>query len=211
MLGTSMERDGKSVTILLIDDEEPVAKAVQATLRTLGYRVPEVVTSAGAFDAALDRVHPDLVLLDIDLGGEATGIELAGRVPLHVPFVFLSAHADDRTLGLAGERRPAGFVVKPFERAQLAAAVEMALAGRRSSPDGASALADVPELAPLSRREREVLEQLVAHKRAPAIAKALFISQHTVRNHLKKIFSKLEVRSQQELLDLVTNAATKRR
>ncbi|MGH0031082.1 MAG: LuxR C-terminal-related transcriptional regulator [Myxococcota bacterium] len=60
-----------------------------------------------------------------------------------------------------------------------------------------------PELAELSRREREVLARLVEGKRVPVIAQQLFISAHTVRNHLKSMFRKLGVGSQAELIEYV--------
>ena len=62
-----------------------------------------------------------------------------------------------------------------------------------------------PDLASLSAREKEVLTHLVAGKRVPAIAEDLFISPHTVRNHLKNIYSKLYVNSQSQLIELVRN------
>lgn len=60
-----------------------------------------------------------------------------------------------------------------------------------------------PDLAELSRREREVLARLVEGQRVPGIAEQLFISQHTVRNHLKSMFRKLDVGSQAELIERV--------
>ena len=62
---------------------------------------------------------------------------------------------------------------------------------------------DLPEFESLSSREWEVLRRLMNHKRPPAIARELFISPHTVRNHLKSIYAKLNVHSQTELLDRV--------
>ena len=62
---------------------------------------------------------------------------------------------------------------------------------------------DHPELAQVSPREREILTELVAGLRVPAIASKLFISPHTVRNHLKSIFRKLSVSSQAELIERV--------
>jgi DNA-binding NarL/FixJ family response regulator len=193
--------------ILVVEDEEGTARAIQRGLVRDGYDVPEYVTLASDFDRVFARVDPDLVLLDIDLAEGPSGIDLASRIPAHVPFVFLSAHADDAMLSLARGRRPAGFVVKPFQQRQLTAAVEMALEMRRggSDPRALEAIA-VPEVASLSDREREVLGLLLDHKRPPAIAKALFISQHTVRNHLKSIFGKMNVSSQQELLDRITKS-----
>ena len=62
---------------------------------------------------------------------------------------------------------------------------------------------DHPVLSELSEREREVLEQLMSGSRVPAIAKDLFISQNTVRNHLKAIYRKVGVSSQSALIELV--------
>ncbi len=186
--------------VLVVEDDADVALALRASLASLGYSVVEIVDHASKFDLALERSRPDLVLLDIDLDGEPLGLALAERLPSHIPFVFVSAHSDPTMLMKAGARRPLGFLVKPYQRAQLAATLEVARSWRppaSSSPSEPSA----PGLEGLSAREREIVEQLLAHKRVPAIAKALFISPHTVRNHLKNVFSKVGVSSQQELLD----------
>lgn len=60
-----------------------------------------------------------------------------------------------------------------------------------------------PQLRDLSPRESEVLAMLMAGTRVPAIAKRLHISQHTVRNHLKSMFRKLEVGSQSDLIERI--------
>ncbi len=187
----------------MVDDDALLAGAIKRRLEAEGYVVPEIVSHAKDFDAALERVRPDLVLLDIDLGEDDKGTELAKRLPPEIPFLFVSAHTDASTLEEATARRPGGFVVKPFEPPQLFAAIEVAL-GQGRAPSTRAPSLDPKLTEPLSPREREVLDQLLAHKRPPAIAKTLFISQHTVRNHLKSIFAKLGVDSQQELLNLFT-------
>jgi DNA-binding NarL/FixJ family response regulator len=70
---------------------------------------------------------------------------------------------------------------------------------------------DTPkELHNLSSREREVLHSLLAGQRVPTIARSLYLSPHTVRNHLKAIFRKLGVRSQTELLERLQGQSGKR-
>ncbi|MDJ0867286.1 MAG: helix-turn-helix transcriptional regulator [Myxococcota bacterium] len=64
-----------------------------------------------------------------------------------------------------------------------------------------------PDLAELTPREREVLAHLVSGERVPSIAKRLFISQHTVRGHLKSIFRKVGVESQSDLIQYVRSLA----
>ena len=65
------------------------------------------------------------------------------------------------------------------------------------------------EMSRLSQREREVFELLVDGLRVGQVAKALFVSEHTVRNHLKVIFDKLDVHSQAQLLDKGRGLATR--
>jgi DNA-binding CsgD family transcriptional regulator len=72
-----------------------------------------------------------------------------------------------------------------------------------ASVSGTSVPLDHPVLTDLSDREREVLEHLMQGERVPSIAQALFISQNTVRNHLKAIYRKVDVSSQSELIELV--------
>jgi PAS domain S-box-containing protein len=69
--------------------------------------------------------------------------------------------------------------------------------------DGPAIAHDHPGIALLSEREREVLSELLGGTRVPAIAKKLFISPHTVRNHLKSMYRKLDVTSQSELVEHV--------
>jgi DNA-binding CsgD family transcriptional regulator len=73
-----------------------------------------------------------------------------------------------------------------------------------ASGDGdASGRVHFPGRSRLSDRELEVVRQLLAGDRVPAIARSLFLSQSTVRNYLSSVFRKLGVGSQQELLDLL--------
>lgn len=62
---------------------------------------------------------------------------------------------------------------------------------------------DHPAFAELSPREREILSQLLTGQRVPTIARKLFISPHTVRNHLKSMYRKLEVSSQADLIEKI--------
>jgi len=71
----------------------------------------------------------------------------------------------------------------------------------RQRPSDASGRDPMPELARLTRREREVLAMLLDGRRVASISRSLYLSEHTVRNHLKAIFRKLGTHSQTELLD----------
>lgn len=91
-------------------------------------------------------------------------------------------------------------------------ALELHSMGLASEVPGATRLPlEHRALAELSPREKEVLAHLVAGQRVPAIATDLFISPHTVRNHLKNIFDKLGVSSQSALIEFIRDLSAKKR
>lgn len=89
---------------------------------------------------------------------------------------------------------------------ELASTLELVARNENSIP-----ASPITGLELLSRREREVLDQLLANRRVAAVARQLHISPHTVRNHLKSIFRKLEVNSQSELLERCASLVPPRR
>ena len=214
---------------IIVEDEWIVARDLQSVLEDIGIEILRLVRRPQELEPLLAELRPDLLVLDIDLSAEIDGIELAERIQRSFPcsVLFVSGHAGPETLARIRRVDAHGFVVKPFVRPQLEAAVEVALARPPQPPrDDAQAalqqiarvLADagalpneagsrnwrqIPGLDDLSPRESQVLEALLAHRRPPQIASDLSISPHTVRNHLKSIYAKCGVRSQTELLALI--------
>ena len=117
-------------TIVVAEDEMIVARDLQRTLEASGYRVPGVAPTADGALALVEEHAPDLVLVDIVLRGARDGIWLARtlREEHAVPFVFTTSHADRQTVALAQATRPNGYLVKPYTRDDVFAAVECALA-----------------------------------------------------------------------------------
>jgi len=115
--------------ILIVEDEAITVSALKRELVSLGY---EIAGTASTTDEALRAVEihkPDLVLMDITLAGGVNGVvaAIAIRGNFHVPVVFLTAHADDRTMERAVGAGAFGYVLKPFSGAGLKAAIETAL------------------------------------------------------------------------------------
>lgn len=120
--------------VMVVEDEAIISMDLQNRLRKLGY---EVAGTAARGEDVLPRARacgPDLVLMDIMLGGEMDGIEAAARVrgELDLPVVFVTAHSDEATLRRAKITEPYGYVLKPFEDREIVTSVEIALYRHRA-------------------------------------------------------------------------------
>jgi diguanylate cyclase (GGDEF)-like protein len=115
--------------ILVIEDERIIARDICKTLEEMGYTVCGTGRSSGeALDQAAAH-RPDLVLMDIRIEGPMDGVEAATELKRRhqVPVVFLTGNTDEATLERAVRAKPDGYVSKPFTRASLRSAVEVAL------------------------------------------------------------------------------------
>jgi light-regulated signal transduction histidine kinase (bacteriophytochrome) len=116
--------------ILIVEDEAIVALDLQNRLLRLGYRASRSVTTAEAALRCVEEERPDLVLMDVVLGGNMSGIEAARLVAARyeVPIVYLTSHTDPATLEQIKETEEHGLITKPFQPDQLRTVLELALA-----------------------------------------------------------------------------------
>jgi len=124
---------GTKARILVVEDEALVAENLRRCLHDLGYVVAGIADTA-AEAIGLAREHkPDLVLSDIQIKGREDGTSAARTLSREydVPFVFLTARADDATLQRARNSSPFGYVVKPYSERDLRIAIELALERHR--------------------------------------------------------------------------------
>jgi two-component system, NarL family, nitrate/nitrite response regulator NarL len=208
--------------VLIVDDHPLTRDALAALLTQHGF---DVVAHAADGDEAVQvarRLQPELVLLDLSMPG-AGGLDALPRLRESAPgaeVVVLTASGTEENLLAAIRGGAAGYLLKtePPERLVefLHAAVhgEAALSGtvaRRLLErvrDGAGHDAGVPDsiAEALSARELEVLLLLDEHLGTDEIAKRLFISEHTVRSHVKSLLRKLNVSSRREALERLSVA-----
>jgi DNA-binding LytR/AlgR family response regulator len=116
--------------ILIVEDEFIIAQNLRQILTDLAYEVAGHAYDAQEALEILGQGTTDLALLDISLGRGMDGIALAGmmRDRYSIPIIFLTSHSDRDTIERAKEVRPAGFIVKPFHKAEIFAAIEIAFA-----------------------------------------------------------------------------------
>lgn len=134
----------EAVKLLVVEDEPLIAAQLEAILQDLGYSVCDVVDNGLDCMTAIAKHHPDLVLLDINLGDAQDGVEIAARIrDAHgTPFVFVTSHSDKGTLERVKATDPAGFIVKPFDERTVSVQVELALARKAT---GGNAYSEAPE------------------------------------------------------------------
>jgi two-component system response regulator LytT len=117
------------INIMVVEDESIVAKDIQQSLKRLGYNVVDVCNTGEAAIVSATEKRPDLILMDIMLKGEMSGIDAAEivRDTLNIPIVFLTAYADESTLNRAKITEPYGYIIKPFKEVDLHTTIEMAI------------------------------------------------------------------------------------
>lgn len=198
-------------SILIIEDEVLIANDISAHLLRLAYQVSGIAYDS---DKAMDMCHNrnfDLAIIDINIGGSRDGIEIAELIntKYQKPFIYLTSYSDEHTLNRAQKTLPYGYIVKPFEERDLAATISMALYkfGREQRPafptlDSINKAYAVQ----LSEREYELIAIILKGKTIVETAEKLYLSENTVKTHLRRIYEKLDVHNRVEFTKKILEA-----
>jgi len=123
----------------IVEDELVIGRTILNTLNELGYAHCGPAISYTEAMEMLEQERPDLLLLDIQLAGKKDGIDVAEKLNelYHIPFIFLTANSDGETIDRAKKVKPHAYIVKPFTKEELYAAVEIAFSNFTGSRDTA--------------------------------------------------------------------------
>lgn len=114
--------------ILIVEDEYIVADHLKRFLEKAGHKVCGIVSSYGEAISLIEQEKPTWVLLDICLKGERSGIDLAERLSeFDIPFIYLSANMNQKTLEDVKKTKPYGFMSKPFKDRELMIMLDIAM------------------------------------------------------------------------------------
>jgi DNA-binding NarL/FixJ family response regulator len=201
--GMSPEDPGEPVSVIVADDQAAVREGLVLLLGTL----PGIAVAGEAADgdAAVDLVtalHPQVVLMDLNMPG-CDGVTATRRITADHPgtrVVVLTTYADDESIISALQAGALGYLTKDATRAEIGRAVLTAAAGQavldpavqQRLLSAAARAHDAPgppgdELTP---REAEVLRLIADGRSNREIARALFVSEATVKTHVNRIFAK---------------------
>ncbi|MDO5978363.1 LytR/AlgR family response regulator transcription factor [Flavivirga spongiicola] len=120
----------QKIKILIVEDELLIAQDIANRLTSINYQIVGIAISAErALQLITENNDIDIILIDIILKGELDGIELAGIInnKHHIPFIFLTSHADTHLVGRAKKVKPYAYMLKPFNDRQISIAIELAL------------------------------------------------------------------------------------
>ena len=186
------------IRILIAEDQAMVRGALKALIGLEQDMVVVAEVSRGdeVVPAALDA-RPDVALLDIEMPG-ADGITAAGQLRQQCPgcrSLILTTFGRPGFLRRAMESGAAGFLLKDAPPQELAVAIRRTMRGERVVDPGLAAAALSEGTSPLSEREREVLAATDRGATIGEIARTLFLSEGTVRNHLSAAIQKVGARN----------------
>lgn len=215
-----MKLSEDTIRVMLIDDHRTMLWGLTALIQGQRPRM-DVVGAARSCGEALDRIaeiEPDVVLLDLDMNGE-NGLDILPSLLRSgsARVLILTAGRDQATLDLAVQRGARGILHKAASAEHVLKAIEKVHRGElwldqetlgrvfgalmSHATPGANDDPEVKKQATLTAREKKIIRTVLDESGAPnkAIANKLFISEHTLRNHLTSIYQKLAVANRLEL------------
>lgn len=179
----------KEENILIIEDSQFTASLINDYLTDHNLRVCGVASNYNDAYAIFKTHCPTLVICDIHIEGNKSGIEFIASIKEQYPailVIFISSDIKTNILSQAQETQPNAYLTKPFTQEQLLTTVDMALMQHKNSK---------PEIYNVTHSDIEVLQLLGQGKTNIEVGKELYISHHTVDSRRRKIMVKLNVSS----------------
>ncbi|MEU7692007.1 response regulator transcription factor [Microbispora hainanensis] len=193
------------IRVMVVEDHPVFAEGLVALFRDLPeVEVAGVASTGEAAVELVDQVAPDVVLMDLHLPG-MSGIEATSRITARHPGVAvlaLTMLSDDASILAAVRAGARGYLLKEATPADIVRSLEAVASGQvvfgAATGNRVLAALTAPAVRPrpvpeLTERELEVLDLVAAGLTNHAIARRLYLSEKTVRNHVSNIFAKLGV------------------
>lgn len=195
----------EQVTVFIIDDEEEIRESLKMLIESVGLQV-EMYDSAHAYLAQFDPTRAGCLILDIRMKG-MSGLTLQDQLrqkPLHPPIIMITGHGDVPMAVRAIKAGACDFLEKPFNEQRLLDSIHIALEKDAKKRGKISQLTAIQQrVDQLTKREREVMELIVAGLLNKNIAAELHISQSTVETHRARVMEKMHANTLSDLMRMI--------
>lgn len=196
------------IKVLIVEDEPLIARDIQKHLASINY---ETIGIAYRSENALDMLatrQPDIAILDINIKGSMDGIDIANVINTkhHIPFIYLTSYADKNTLERAKPTLPYGYILKPFDEKDLLTSIEMAVYKHQKNYN--SSIFSLNKInahfdKSISEREFEIILDIMDGITIQQMAAKHFLSENTIKMHIRRIYGKLNTHSRAETTKLL--------
>lgn len=180
--------------VMIVDDHPMVREGLAGILERQEMSIVGVAATGRQAIEMFDQFLPDILLLDLRLPDQS-GIEVMRRILAdhpHAKIIFLSSSQGDASIFDAISNGASGYLVKGIDGATLGDSIRRVWAGGRClSPEAAEKLSQHIASKKLSEREIEVLHLISKGNSNKEIARLLFVTEDTIKMHVKKILLKL--------------------
>ena len=207
----------KEISVCIVDDNKDLRNALEEIISmSEGFKCIGTIGTPQEAIAQIPILNPDVVLMDINLGSEETGIDCVRILKPKVPatnFMMCTVYEENEKIFQALTAGASGYILKKTAPARMLDAIrELYNGGAPMSSQIARKvvaafqnkpvpIGDSDDLNTLSHREKEILEQLSRGLMYKEIAAELFISPETVRKHVYHIYEKLHVTNRVEAVN----------
>jgi FixJ family two-component response regulator len=188
--------------VYVVDDDSAVRNAVDRLIRSVGLKVRSFVSADEFLGATLPAI-PGCLILDVRMPG-TSGIDLQNELAkreIQLPIIFITGHGD---IPMAVQVMKAGavdFLIKPFRDQNLLDAIQRAIIRDRNRRKEMEDLLELRQrLRLLTRREREVMQLVVAGMLNKQIAAELGTSETTIKMHRGQVMHKMQAESVPDLV-----------
>ncbi|WEK38285.1 MAG: DNA-binding response regulator [Candidatus Pseudobacter hemicellulosilyticus] len=183
------------IRVLIVEDEIIIARFIEQQLQASFRCSTRIAVSAAEVAMAMPEMLPQLVLCDINLEEKRTGIELVAELQQSYVFevIYITSYQSRSIIEQASATRPANYIIKPVDEAQLFAGVKLVMDRMASQPVVQQRQELLEKLTPVERR---ILRLISQRKTTREIAGLLHFSHYTIKNHRHRICRKLELKDE---------------
>ena len=192
---TSAKAAGNVIRIVLADDHPVVREGLASILKAKDIKVIGQASDGEEACRLYDKLSPDILVLDLRMP-KKDGLQAVNELMSRIPkprIIVMTTYEGEEDVRRALSAGAKGYVLKGTKREEILETVRKVYKGEPAiSPEVAAKLATSLTRPELSERELQVLQQMAAGKSNKEIGQVIYVSENTVKAHVKSILAKLD-------------------